>query len=343
MNTKKILLAAMLCTAFGSAFSYDIVGDIDEDDQRGEQRVERRLVMKDGVVQTDEFIGAPLMRMRGKAVKGAPYSAEAISERVQNLADGNQILTKSASVSYRDGMGRTRQENNDTKGELRTVVIHDPVAGTVVTLHPQDKTAHKMVIKEIKGEARELARKTIEEMRAEGKLPRGAGDGQHEDVVIKRVERLDGAQRDRIREDVRVRVAGAMAQEHGAREIERTIGPALAGAFGDMKWSGKASVKELGSKEIDGVKADGKMRSYEIPAGEMGNRNPIVVSDESWYAPELQVTVYSKHSDPRSGDRIYRLANLKRGEPAASLFTIPSDYTVKEGLANIKKTIIEKK
>jgi hypothetical protein len=79
-----------------------------------------------------------------------------------------------------------------------------------------------------------------------------------------------------------------------------------------------------------GVKAQGKLRSYEIPAGEIGNAKPIVVSDESWWSPELQITLYSKHSDPRSGDNIYRVDNLRRDEPSAALFTVPSDYTVKD-------------
>jgi hypothetical protein len=109
-----------------------------------------------------------------------------------------------------------------------------------------------------------------------------------------------------------------------------------------MKWAGKATTKDLGTRDIEGVKAQGKLRSYEIPAGEVGNRNPIVVSDESWYSPELQVTVLSKHSDPRSGDSIYRLSAIKREEPAAALFTVPSDYTVKDVMANVARTIEKK-
>ncbi|MDB5749137.1 MAG: hypothetical protein JWP72_3985 [Massilia sp.] len=34
--------------------------------------------------------------------------------------------------------------------------------------------------------------------------------------------------------------------------------------------------------------------------------------------------------DPRSGDYVYRLEGLKRGEPDAALFTVPSDYKVHE-------------
>ena len=120
----------------------------------------------------------------------------------------------------------------------------------------------------------------------------------------------------------------------------------LAGAFGDMKWSGKAITKDLGVKEIEGVKANGKLRSYEIPAGAIGNRNAIVVSNESWFSPELQVTLMTKRSDPRTGEKIYRLANMKRDEPAAALFAIPSDYAVREPtvrIGRLEKKVEEKK
>jgi hypothetical protein len=275
-----------------------------------------------------------LMRMGRKAVKGAPYSAEVVNERQQNLADGNQIVNKSTAKSYRNSAGATRQEVTDAKGEVRTIVLHDPVEGSSIRLDPQDKTATKMVARTIDGPMREEMRARIEKQRAERK---------GEEIVIKRVERLDGESQKRIQENVRVQVAQAIGEAHtlhGA-EMGMQVGPVIAGAFSDIKWSGKATTKDLGVKEIDGVKAEGKLRSYEIPAGELGNRNPIVVSDESWYSPELQVTLYSKHSDPRSGDRIYRLANLKREEPPASLFTVPAGYTVKE--AEGRRIIVEKK
>jgi hypothetical protein len=110
-----------------------------------------------------------------------------------------------------------------------------------------------------------------------------------------------------------------------------------------MKWSTRASTKDLGSKEIDGIKAQGKLLSYEIPAGEIGNRNPIVVSTETWFSPELQVTLLSRRSDPRVGERTYRLAGIRREEPPAALFAVPSDYTVKESMATIKKKMEETK
>jgi hypothetical protein len=54
-----------------------------------------------------------------------------------------------------------------------------------------------------------------------------------------------------------------------------------------------------------------------------------VITSERWFSPELHVVVYAKTSDPRSGDTIYRLANLKRGEPPADLFKVPADYKIR--------------
>ena len=67
-----------------------------------------------------------------------------------------------------------------------------------------------------------------------------------------------------------------------------------------------------------------------IPAGQIGNERPIIVVDEVWRSPELQVTVQSSHNDPRMGVTQYSLRNVSRSEPAPTLFQVPSDYTVKE-------------
>ena len=92
---------------------------------------------------------------------------------------------------------------------------------------------------------------------------------------------------------------------------------------------GKGVTTNLGAKNFDGVHAEGKQVTWTIPAGEIGNRAPINVVSESWYSPELQVTVYSRYSDPRTGESIYRLTGIKRGEPPADLFRVPADYKLK--------------
>jgi hypothetical protein len=92
---------------------------------------------------------------------------------------------------------------------------------------------------------------------------------------------------------------------------------------------GKGVTTNLGMRDFEGVKAEAKSTTWTIPAGEIGNRKPIDVVSESWYSPDLQVTVYSRYNDPRTGETIYRLANLKRAEPSADLFKVPEDAGAK--------------
>ena len=68
------------------------------------------------------------------------------------------------------------------------------------------------------------------------------------------------------------------------------------------------------------------MTSHTIPAGEIGNEKPIVITSERWFSPELHVVVFAKTSDPRAGETTYRLANVKSAEPSAELFKVPADY-----------------
>ncbi|MBZ2205750.1 hypothetical protein [Massilia soli] len=257
-------------------------------------------------------LAAPLMTHEGKIVKNAPYSAQAISEKVQSLPDGNQITVSNTATVYRDSAGRTRREMTGDDGEVRSIMIRD-TDGTAHLLRPRDKTATRIAApREMAGLAREQARQRIDQLRKEGKLPADAAG--REAIIVKRIEQAGER-------------AGRMAANPGHR---LALEARIAGAFGDRAWSSKAVTRELGTREFNGVKAEGKMRSYEIPAGEVGNRNPIVVTHETWYAPDLQITVHTRHSDPRTGDNTYRLDNLKREEPAAALFTVPSDYTVED-------------
>ena len=74
----------------------------------------------------------------GKVVKDAPYSAEAVTETTQALADGNRITRKTATLLYRDALGRTRQEQTAPGS---TVFLNDPVSGKRTILNTDKKTA----------------------------------------------------------------------------------------------------------------------------------------------------------------------------------------------------------
>lgn len=92
-----------------------------------------------------------------------------------------------------------------------------------------------------------------------------------------------------------------------------------------------AKTEDLGTQTIDGVSAQGTRTTRTIAAGEIGNEKPITLVTEKWYSPDLQMVVKSTRNDPRFGTTTYTLTNIQRTEPAASLFTVPQDYTVREG------------
>ena len=69
-----------------------------------------------------------------------------------------------------------------------------------------------------------------------------------------------------------------------------------------------------------------------IPAGTIGNEQPILIVAEQWFSPDLKVLVMTKHSDPRTGETTYRLTNIVQTEPARSLFEVPADYTLKDSV-----------
>ncbi len=82
---------------------------------------------------------------------------------------------------------------------------------------------------------------------------------------------------------------------------------------------------------VNGVAVTGKEVTETIGAGAIGNTNPITVTRVSYVSTELQVPVQIKTSDPRFGSSDFELTNISMGEPAASLFTVPSNYTVTTG------------
>lgn len=106
--------------------------------------------------------------------------------------------------------------------------------------------------------------------------------------------------------------------------------------FEDRSHHGPGSEKNvtetnLGSKDISGLgAAQGKSITRTIPAGEIGNAQPIVSTSEIWYSPDLQIVVSSKRNDPRTGESTYTLSNIQRAEPNPSLFQVPSDYAIQD-------------
>jgi hypothetical protein len=92
-----------------------------------------------------------------------------------------------------------------------------------------------------------------------------------------------------------------------------------------------AGVQDLGTRMIEGVRAQGTRTTTTIAAGAIGNLQPINIVSERWFSPELQMPVLVTRRDPRNGDTTYRLTTIQRGEQPDALFTVPSWYEIKDG------------
>jgi hypothetical protein len=88
------------------------------------------------------------------------------------------------------------------------------------------------------------------------------------------------------------------------------------------------SQDSVGTQLINGVQAEGHRTIETIPAEAEGNDRPITVVSESWFSPELKLTVLNKRSGPRSGESTVQILNISRTEPDPSLFTVPPDYSI---------------
>ena len=90
------------------------------------------------------------------------------------------------------------------------------------------------------------------------------------------------------------------------------------------------NVETLAAQMMEGVWAEGTRITRTIPAGTIGNDHDLKVVSETWYSKDLQMVVMSKHSDPRTGESTFRLTNIQRAEPDASLFQVPAGYKITE-------------
>jgi hypothetical protein len=232
-----------------------------------------------------------------KAVKGAPYSAETIVESSQSLADGNHIARKTTGRIYRDGEGRTRREEDRQNGSVG-VSITDPVAGVAYSLDPATKTAWKTTM---------AAAGAIM-----GKVEASRVDAKRELELKLRDLDMDKQKKEMVTRENPIVVtteAGTVMMRGGAY---------------------KMSDAPVEHKTIEGIAVEGRKTTATIPAGKVGNEQPITITSEEWSSPDLQILVLTKHADPRMGESSYRLVNIIRAEPDRSLFMVPADYEVKE-------------
>jgi hypothetical protein len=262
----------------------------------------QRDVIQNGVGEADTFeMPAPppgsfffissLGEMGDKVVKGAPYAADAVTERLQTLSDGNRISHKNTSQVFRDADGRVRREQSfgmignwvSADHPEKTIFINDPVAGTHYILDPENQTATKMKLDK-------------DAMEKGVKAESGEENVEDEDIFI-----------------------------------APAPGPAFKQTMRYKNNNENTRTESLGKQNMEGVEVEGSRRITTIPEGEIGNERPIEIISEKWYSPELKIYVMTKHTDPRFGETTYRLTNIRRGDQDPSLFQVPAGYKVTEG------------
>lgn len=243
----------------------------------------------------------------GRAVKGAPYSADEIRESTQVLGDGTTIHNESKSTVYRDGEGRVRRENPNE------ISIWDPATSTNYVLNPKTMTARKMGLNYV------FSRSTVG--------PNGAGE-------TKTLSFSYDTNR-----NVEQHVVVMSGDEHGVA-VSGTAVPDKAAAAGAATANGSGQVvmkmlrrqpgkvDSLGTQTMEGLKTEGERVTSTIEAGAIGNDRPIQTVTERWYSAELQTNVMTKRTDPRMGDEVFKLTNIHRGEPSPVLFEVPPGYTI---------------
>ena len=89
-------------------------------------------------------------------------------------------------------------------------------------------------------------------------------------------------------------------------------------------------VDNLGSKSLEGLSVSGRRITRTIQVGVEGNDRVLTIVVETWDSLDMGITLLQQNSDPRSGNVIKRMTNLKQIEPDAALFQVPTDYSIKE-------------
>ena len=260
-------------------------------------------------------------------IVGAPYSATTNNEHVQVLADGNRIVQTSTGTTARDSQGRTRQDtalpvigNLSAANAPHLVFIQDPVGQKSYTLNLTEKTAREMPMPlEFANAAGE---KFVMQM------------GPKEPTVVSGQPGTIAAQKIAL-DDMALDTQKVMAErgQVSSENLGQQTIDAKKMAM-DMKVAtenAQVTREDLGTQTMEGVVVTGMRTTRTIPAGQIGNEQPINIVTEVWTSPELKTVVMSKRSDPRMGEQTFRLTNITRAEPDASLFAVPADFRVVEG------------
>jgi len=229
------------------------------------------------------------------AVKNAPFSAEVVTLYDRALDNGSRIHRETRGKIFRDSQGRMRTDSETPSAQpgaekFEHTTINDPVQKVIINLNPKLKTATIFHLGQSVG-------------------PTAVGMGNVGGAPVN-VAPMPAAPKSEPKSTPGVSTTSKMSATLGTTPVA-------------------TRTEALGSKYIEGLNATGTRTTRIIDAGSQGNEKPIVSVTETWFSPELKMTVLTETDDGQSGHSIMKLVNITRTEPVAQLFQVPSDYTVK--------------
>lgn len=264
-----------------------------------------------------------------EVVKGNPYSAREVREFKQTLGDGTVISRQSTRLLARDGEGRLRQELRQPDGTAR-IYINDPVAREVVILDPQKKLACRAVFdkyavndcfNQTKGDWKPLGFSFNYGKNGVGMM------SANDDFVI---EVSPHAQIIDLTKNTKTRDGQPVPPVPPVPPLPPTVSLSTLKGLPGAEHAQKTRERKT-KQPYEGLLVDTDRTVETIPAGTIGNNKPIESVYERYFSPELKMNVLVRRSDPRNGDSVYRMIDVKRSEPDASVFRVPSGYSVVEG------------
>ncbi|MEO7578807.1 MAG: hypothetical protein ABIT83_14440 [Massilia sp.] len=245
--------------------------------------------------EPEPTLAPPVARVANLRNTTPPYSLKEVIETEQVLHDGNVIARKRFVVSIRDSAGNTRREELNGNGGVESISI-SLVQGVRYALDPVAKTATTSAT-----------------------------------YVGRQIVSITSTPRPPAASTEITAPAGGVQEIH-VRVAEATPNPQLAriaaDAFADRRPTRVTVRSPLGSRVINGEQCSGTLISYDIAAGEQGNRQAMTITTETWMSDGLQISLFTRTTDPRYGTTTTRSTELVRGEPDPALFTVPSDYVL---------------
>jgi len=230
-------------------------------------------------------------------IPNAPFSADIVTTQVQTLSDGTHITQLEFTTKvYRDSLGRTRTESFFVP---RLPPDAQPKLQSVEIVDP-------------------------------------VGSARYHINPEKKIAQKIALPKPRPPQTLPPAVAQALASAPPGTAVRNTPSGIVflynqhPLGIGDPN-APPSKTESLGTQTIEGLVSKGRRTTTTYAAGTIGNDREILVTREIWQSPEFgMMIVLTRDSDPRTGERTMRLANLNRSEPDPALFQVPPDYTIEE-------------